>query len=64
MELDWYCTRGDWYEARTLLGILWFFKRPQMILIEKQRIRKHDISSLITNTFANRVAIDRPMIIR
>jgi hypothetical protein len=37
-------------------GILWFFKRPQVRPLEKQRNWQHNIWCLRTNTWANRVA--------
>ncbi len=57
MELDWYCTRAVDMKQQSWWGVLWFFKRPQVRLLEKQRNRQHHIWCLITNTRANRVAI-------
>jgi hypothetical protein len=37
-------------------GILWFFKRPQVRPLEKQRNQHHDIWCLITNIQADRIA--------
>jgi hypothetical protein len=45
------------YEAAKLLGVLWFFNRPQVSPLEKQRNQPHDIWCLITNTWANKVTI-------
>ncbi len=38
------------YEATCCRGVLWFFKRPQVSRLEKQRNKQHDIWCLITNT--------------
>ncbi len=57
MELDWSCTGVLGMRKQSCLGILWFFKRPWVSPLEKQRKRHHDIWCLITNTWANGVAI-------
>ncbi len=57
MEFDWYCTGVVGMKHQSCWGVLWFFKRPQVSLLEKQRNRQHDIWCLITNTLENRVAI-------
>jgi hypothetical protein len=57
MELDWYCTGATGMKQKSCWGVLWFFKRPQVTLLEKQRNWQHDICCLITNTWVNRVAI-------
>jgi hypothetical protein len=46
MELDWYCTGAVGMKQQSCLGVLWFFKRPQVSLLEKQRNQQHDIWSL------------------
>jgi hypothetical protein len=57
MEHDWYCTGVVGVKQQSCWGVLWLFKRPQVSLLEKQRNRQHDIWCLMTNTWANRVAI-------
>jgi hypothetical protein len=64
MELDWYCTWADGMKQQSCWGVLWFFKRPQVSLLENQRNRQHDIWCLITNSQANRVAIVSSVITR
>ncbi len=59
MELDWYCTGVSGMRQQSCWGILWFFKRPQVSPLEKQRNWQHDIWCIITNTWANRVVIVR-----
>ncbi len=44
--------------------VVWFFKRPHVSLLEKQRNWQHDIRCLITNTWENRVAIVSSIITR
>ncbi len=50
--------------ATNCWGVLWFFKRQQVSLLEKQRNRQHDIWCLITNTWPNRVAAVSSVITR
>ncbi len=57
MELDWYCTGVLGMQQQSCWGALWFFKRPQVSPLERQRNRQQDIWCIITNTRANRVAI-------
>jgi hypothetical protein len=64
MELDWYCTGAVGMRQHSCGGFLWFFKRPQVSPLEKQRNRQHDICCLITNTRTNRVAIVSSVITR
>ncbi len=64
MELDWYCTGAVYMKQESCWGVLRFFKRPQVSLLKKQRNWQHDICCLITNTWANRVAIVRSVIAR
>ncbi len=64
MGLNWYCTGATGMKQQSCRGILWFFKVPQVILLEKQRNRHHEIGCLITNTWANRVAIVSSVITR
>jgi hypothetical protein len=45
-------------------GVLWFFKRPQVCLLEKHRNWQHYIWCLITNTWENRVEIVSSVIIK
>ncbi len=64
MELDWYCTGAVGMKQQSCWGALWFFKRPQVSPMEKQRNWQHVIWCLITNTWANRVAIVNSVITR
>ncbi len=57
MELDWCCTGVLGVKQQSCYGVLLFSKRPKVSPLEKQRNRQHDIWCLITNTWANRVAI-------
>jgi hypothetical protein len=57
MELNCYCTGVLGMKQQSCWGGLWFFKRPWILLLEKQRNRQYDIWCLITNAWANRVAI-------
>jgi hypothetical protein len=57
MELNWYCTGVLGMKQQSCWGVLWFFKRPWILPLEKQRNRQYDIWCLITNAWANRVAI-------
>jgi hypothetical protein len=64
MELDWYCTGATGMKQQSCWGVLWFFKRPQVSPLERQRIRQRDFWCLITNTRANRVEIVSSIITR
>jgi hypothetical protein len=63
MEFDWYCT-GAIGKQQSCGGVLWFSKRPQVSPLEKQWNWQHDIWCLITNTWANRVAMVSSVITR
>jgi hypothetical protein len=54
MKLDWYCTGVLGMKQQSCWGVLWFFKRPRVSPLERQRNRQHDIWCLITNTGTNR----------
>jgi hypothetical protein len=43
MELDWYNNGMLGMRQQSCWGVLWFFKRPQVNPLEKQRNQHHDI---------------------
>jgi hypothetical protein len=49
MELDWYSTGTLGMRKQSYWGVLWFFKRPLVSLLEKHRNRHHDVWFLIIN---------------
>jgi hypothetical protein len=43
MELGWNGAEVVGIKQQSCWGVLWFFKRPQVSLLEKQRNHQHDI---------------------